>query len=71
MNKIKIAVALAIVVLLFVLASINLNNADNEIKSDSPIEKENNNMEEKPRFEAVFAVVGLIAIAYLAQRQKE
>ena len=68
MNKIKIAIALAIVVLVVMLAFIDLNNTDNEIKSDSPVEKEDNDIEERPGFEGIFTIAGFLAIAYLVLR---
>jgi len=41
------------------------------IKNDGGENNKVNNLEEKPSFEAVFAIAGLLAIAYLILRQRE
>ena len=70
--NIIIKIVIAIVVLSIVIAASICLHADEP--TSKPIRDENNNtddVKEKPGFEAVFAIAGLLAIAYLTLRQRE
>ena len=64
-NIIKIVIVIAILPMI-ALAIIDFSPAESE-----PEKQESYSTGEKPGFEAVFAVVGLLAIAYLVLRQRE
>ncbi len=67
MDIVKIAIAFTLLLIL-VSALYSFNPAESD-KSTS--DDETDSTKEEPGFEAVFAVMGLIAIAYLTQKQKE
>jgi hypothetical protein len=64
---IKITVAIAIL-LIITSAIISLSDMDNEIKSDGITE--NNTVKKEPGFEAVFVIVGLLAVVWLVLWRK-
>ena len=64
-------IAIAIVIVFGSIYFICDKSTSELIKDSGDRNNEVNNLEEKPGFEAVFAIAGLLAIVYLVLRQKE